>query len=146
MKRHPALIPLSREHHGALILARLLQKDAPVYKGLPTDTQGKAEYAYKFYQEELVKHFEDEEMVLKLVTGVESNLDLIIKTIYHEHQELHELFQSIANHPDLSSHLDQIGKTLETHIRKEEREFFPLMQETCNDDLMIKVDKSLSPQ
>ena len=146
MKRHPALIPLSREHHGALILARLLQKDAPVYKGLPTDTQGKAEYAYKFYQEELVKHFEDEERVLKLVTGVESNLDLMIKTIYHEHQELHELFQSIANHPDLSSHLDQIGKTLETHIRKEERELFPLMQETCNEDLMIKVDKSLSSQ
>ena len=146
MKRHPALIPLSREHHGALILARLLQKDAPVYKGLPTDIQGKAEYAYKFYQEELVKHFEDEERVLKLVTGVESNLDLMIKTIYSEHQELHKLFQSIDNHPDLTSHLDQIGKTLETHIRKEERELFPLMQETCNDDLMIKVDKSLSPQ
>ena len=146
MKRHPALIPLSREHHGALILARLLQKDAPVYKGLPTDTQGKAEYAYKFYQEELVKHFEDEEMVLKLVTGVESNLDLMIKTIYSEHQELHKLFQSIDNHPDLTSHLDQTGKTLETHVRKEERELFPLMQETCNEDLMIKVDKSLSSQ
>ena len=146
MKRHPALIPLSREHHGALILARLLQKDAPVYKGLPTDIQGKAEYAYKFYQEELVKHFEDEERVLKLVTGVESNLDLMIKTIYSEHQELHKLFQSIDNHPDLTSHLDQIGKTLETHVRKEERELFPLMQETCNDDLMIKVDKSLSSQ
>ena len=146
MKRHPALIPLSREHHGALILARLLQKDAPVYKGLPTDIQGKAEYAYKFYQEELVKHFEDEERVLKLVTGVESNLDLMIKTIYREHQELHKLFQSINNHPDLINHLDQIGKTLETHIRKEERELFPLMQETCNEDLMIKVDKSLSPQ
>ena len=146
MKRHPALSPLSREHHGALILARLLQKDAPVYKGLPKDTQGKAEYAFKFYQEELVKHFEDEERVLKLVTGVESNLDLMIKTIYREHQELHKLFQSIDNHPDLSNHLDQIGKTLETHIRKEERELFPLMQETCNEDLMIKVDKLLSPQ
>ena len=146
MKRHPALIPLSREHHGALILARLLQKDAPVYKGLPTDIQGKAEYASKFYQEELVKHFEDEEMVLKLVIGVESNLDLMIETIYREHQELHKLFQSIDNHPDLISRLDQIGKTLETHVRKEERELFPLIQETCNDDLMIKVDKSLSSQ
>ena len=146
MKKHPALTPLSREHHGALILARLLQKDAPVYKGLPTDIQGKAEYAFKFYQEELVKHFEDEERVLKLVTGVESNLDLMIETIYREHQELHKLFQSIDNHPDLTSHLDQIGKTLETHVRKEERELFPLIQETCNEDLMIKVDKSLSSQ
>ena len=124
MKRHPALIPLSREHHGALILARLLQKDASVYKGLPTDIQGKAEYAYKFYQEELVKHFEDEERVLKLVTGVESNLDLMIKTIYREHQELHKLFQSIDNHPDLSNHLDQIGKHWRHTYAKKSGNFF----------------------
>jgi hypothetical protein len=36
MKRHEALIPLSRDHHGTLILARLLRSDAPPYKGLPT--------------------------------------------------------------------------------------------------------------
>ena len=50
MKRHPALIPLSREHHGALILARLIQKDAPPYKGLPLEINGKAVYAQEFYK------------------------------------------------------------------------------------------------
>ena len=41
MKRHPTLAHLSREHQGALILAKLLQEDAPDYKGLPTDKNGK---------------------------------------------------------------------------------------------------------
>ena len=42
MKRHEALAPLSREHHGTLILAQLLKKGAPVYKGLPDTDTGKA--------------------------------------------------------------------------------------------------------
>lgn len=144
MKRHPALTPLSREHHGALILARLLQKNAPIYKGLPSDTDGKAEYALKFYSEDLIKHFEDEEKALKLVNGINSELDLLVETIFSEHQELHLLFQSINNHPDKAVHLDELGKKLETHIRKEERELFPLIQENCNEELMTAIDKSLS--
>lgn len=144
MKRHPALTPLSREHHGALILARLLQNNAPAYKGLPADTEGKANYAFKFYQENLIKHFEDEEKALKLVKGVNSVLDLLVEAIFSEHQELHLLFQSITNHADKAAHLDELGKKLETHVRKEERELFPLIQETCSDVLMTAIDQSLS--
>lgn len=144
MKRHPSLAHLSREHHGALILARLLQKDAPAYKDLPADTDGKAIYALKFYKEELIKHFEEEEKVLKLVTGINAALDLLVKTIFREHQELHESFKLISNHSGLTTHLDELGKELEIHIRKEERELFPLIQETCSEDLMTAIDTSLS--
>lgn len=144
MKRHPSLAPLSREHHGALILARLLQKDAPAYKGLPSDTNEKAVYALKFYEKELIKHFEEEEKVLQLVTGVDAALDLLVETIFREHQELHILFKSINNHPGITAHLDELGKALEIHIRKEERQLFPLIQETCSEDLMTAIDKSLS--
>ena len=145
MKRHPSLAHLSREHHGALILARLLQYDAPVYKGLPSDTDGKAENALKFYREELIKHFEEEEKILTIVAGANDALDLMIQTIFREHQELHELFKSIKNHPNISVHLDELGKTLEVHVRKEERELFPLIQETCSEEVMIAIDKSISP-
>jgi len=34
MKRHEALAPFSREHHGALILAQVMKKGAPAYKGI----------------------------------------------------------------------------------------------------------------
>jgi hemerythrin-like domain-containing protein len=145
MKRHPSLAHLSREHHGALILARLLQKDAPAYKELPSDDEGKAAYALKFYREELVKHFEEEEKALKLVAGINDQLDFLITMIFTEHQELHLQFKSISNHSELKEHLHSIGRMLEAHVRKEERELFPLIQETCSEELMTAIDHTLSP-
>ena len=144
MKRHISLAPLSRDHHAALILARLLQKNAPAYKTLPADIEGKASYALKFYNKELIGHFEDEEKILALVTGVDEKLDQKIQTIIREHRELHTLFQSINGHPHLGELLDSIGKELEIHIRKEERELFPMIQETCTGAQLKTIEASLS--
>ena len=144
MKRHTSLQPLSRDHHGALILARLLQKDAPDYKGLPTDIPGKIIYAQEFYAEDLVQHFQEEEEVLKLVTGTSDQLDAMIATIFAEHEKLHGLFAGIVNNPDISVHLDSIGRELEMHIRKEERELFPLIEETCDERTMVRIGEYLS--
>ena len=144
MKRHPSLAHLSREHHPALILARLLQKDAPAYKGLPTDIDGKVTYALKFYKEQLLSHFEEEEKVLKLVTGTNEELDLLVQTIFREHEQLHESFTLISNHQDVAGYIDKLGRALENHIRKEERELFPLIQQSCSEGVMIEIDKSLS--
>ncbi len=144
MKRHPALAHLSRDHHGALLLARLLQKNAPAYVTLPTDTEGKAQYAFKFYEDELIKHFDDEEKALKLVNGINGALDALVQTISREHQELHELFKSINNQSNLPAYLDELGKALEIHIRKEERELFPLVEASCSEKLMKAINKSLS--
>ncbi|MEJ7588028.1 MAG: hemerythrin domain-containing protein [Ferruginibacter sp.] len=146
MKRHPSLARLSREHHGALILARLLQKNAPAYKGLPKDIEGKAVYALQFYETELVKHFEIEESVLQLVMGINPTLDLLVQHIFREHQDLHGSFRSLKNHTglEMTGHLDRLGKALEIHVRQEERELFPLIETTCNDKLMEVIDKKLS--
>ncbi|MDB5278248.1 MAG: Hemerythrin cation binding domain protein [Ferruginibacter sp.] len=146
MKRHPSLAHLSRDHHGALLLARLLQKNAPVYNGLPADVAGKAAYALNVYHKELVPHFAAEEHILQWVTGINGQLDLLVQTIYREHQELHQLFSNFPAEPALESYLDTTGKALEIHIRKEERELFPLMQEWCNEATMDKINSYLSPQ
>ena len=144
MKRHPSLAHLSRDHHGALLLARLLQKNAPVYKGLPAGIAGKAQYALQFYADELIPHFTAEEKVLHLVTGINGALDLMVQTILREHQELHTLFRTMPNHSDMETHLDTTGRALEIHVRKEERELFPLMQESCSEALMNDIDTCLS--
>lgn len=146
MKRHPALAHLSREHHGALILAKLLQNDAPVYKGLPTDTFGKAAYALKFFKEALVQHFQAEEKALALVLGQNAELDLMVRTISTEHQSIYLLFESMNENAHLAVQLDTLGNMLEKHIRKEERELFPLIQEICSEELMLAIDKLLSTQ
>jgi len=139
MKRHEALIPLSREHHGTLILARLLRSDAPPFKGLPLDPKGKAEYAMKHYREELLDHFEKEEKMIPMLKGVNATLDNLLACMKAEHQELHSLFNSINLDQDLSTQLDVIGRALESHVRKEDRVIFPLIQESCTEEDLDKL-------
>ena len=146
MKRHPSLAHLSRDHHGALLLARLLQQNAPVYKGLPTDTSGKVKYAEKFYAAELIPHFLAEEKALDLITGINKSLDLLVQTIILEHKELHHRFTNIPTGTNLELYLDAAGKALETHIRKEERELFPMIQEHCGEVLMQQIEVCLTQQ
>ena len=145
MKRHPSLAHLSRDHHQALILAQLLKKDSPAYKGLPTEMKEKADYAIRFYREELVEHFEKEEViVIRNVQGVRAELDQLGKELIAEHIKLRDLFKETETTEDLANHLDLIGNTLEQHIRKEERVFFPMIQEYCEEQLLEKIETLLS--
>ena len=67
MKRHEALAPLSREHHNTLMLAQLLKKDAPVYKGLPANVKDKAVYALQQFEEMIKDHFQQEEIIFEKI-------------------------------------------------------------------------------
>lgn len=139
MKRHEALIPLSRDHHETLILSRLLRADAPPYKGLPLEVKAKAEYAMKYYREELLEHFEQEEKMIPVLKGVNASLDSLLDCMKVEHQELHFLFNSINTDQELSPQLNRLGRALESHVRKEDREIFPLIQESCSEELLNKL-------
>ena len=145
MKRHESLAGLSREHHGGLILAQLLKKSAPVYKGLPTDNEGKAIYAAGYYKDELEKHFEKEEQILiKKIRGINSGLDQVADEIIDEHAALRELFKYLQTPTELASQLDKIAVVLEKHIRKEERLFFPMIQELCSEEALAEIAKAFS--
>ncbi len=139
MKRHESLAPLSREHHCALILARLLQKGAPAYKGLPTDPAGKAVYALQFYENELRQHFIHEEKMLPVLKDINPRLDDMLREMSEEHVILRELFSQLNNPGDLSAELDKLGKALEKHVRKEEREIFPLIQDSCGPQVLAQI-------
>jgi iron-sulfur cluster repair protein YtfE (RIC family) len=145
MKRHPALAHLSRDHHPALILAQLLKINAPSYKGLPTDIEGKVQYAMQFYEGELLKHFEEEEKMMDILTGIEPVMDEMIKEIREEHVHLRKLFAGLPNKTGTANALDELGTSLDNHIRKEERQFFPLVEKNCDDETMEAIEKLLTP-
>jgi len=144
MKRHPSLAPLSRQHHPALILSQLLKKNAPAYKGMPTDTEGKMLYATRFYQSDLVPHFADEEKVFEKLNNINPLLDAAIKEIVEEHVLLHQLFAGIPGQTDAVTYLDELGHTLEKHIRKEDRELFPMIEQLVDEATMISIDQLLN--
>jgi iron-sulfur cluster repair protein YtfE (RIC family) len=139
MKRHPSLAPLSRQHHGALILAQLLKKNAAVYKGMPNDPGGKAIYAAGFYDNDLLPHFEAEEKLFEKLKGIHAALDKEIKEIIEEHVLLRKLFTCIKDQADMPAYLDVLGHTLEKHIRREDRILFPLIEEVADEAMLLSI-------
>lgn len=139
MKRNEALIPLSREHHDALILARLIQKGAPIYKGLPTNIAGKTNYAMELFSTKLKNHFDVEEKMLDSINTKDVDLLTLFNEIKVEHVSLTHQFTTLINSNALEESLDKLGKDLEQHIRKEERILFELLQERCSEEDFKKI-------
>lgn len=135
MKRHPALIPLSQDHHKALLLAQLLKRNAPEYHGLPKDLIGKMNFAKEIYHTELEHHFRDEEQfVFSYLKGKNAELDNLISEILNEHLILKEKTLSLVDNPNLVAQLDEIGNILGEHVRKEERILFEKAQTILSDE------------
>lgn len=143
MKRHEALAPLSREHHGTLILAQLLKKNAPVYKGLPTHAAGKAAYALQQFEELIKKHFQQEEIMLEKAKDCHDDIKNLAAEIIQEHQHLTALFLSMNTALVTEETMDRLGNALENHIRKEERVLFPLLQQHCSEALLQQIRNDL---
>lgn len=145
MKRHPALYILSHDHHKGLILAQQLKKGAPQYKGMPSTLEGKKEYTISFYDTELVKHFEDEEKIL-FPSAVKSDdeIDSLVKEVISEHRKIESLINDLKKNYDVVGLLDELGRLLEDHIRKEERKLFPKVEETLSEEELIAIGEKLS--
>lgn len=139
MKRIEALAPLSRDHHGSLILAQLLKKGAPAYKGLPDTVEGKIAYARQLFENEIKEHFRKEELVLYKAKYCNEKIDRISEEIKAEHKELAALFLSLDTGSAAEIKMDELGNKLEEHIRKEERTLFPLLQQYCPAELMDQI-------
>ena len=139
LKRHPALIPLSRQHHKGLILAQLLKADVPAYKGMPGDTPGKVAYAKREYEQRLKIHFEWEAHVLIPATeGYHEDLKAMGEKVLSEHKAIGRLITALSNE-DEPENLDQIGRLLEQHIRYEERVWFSAIQAEVPEKILAEL-------
>jgi iron-sulfur cluster repair protein YtfE (RIC family) len=131
LKRDPALIPFSREHHQGLLLGWKIRK------GLNNGTSVERikKYTDWFFEKYLVPHFEDEEKYIFPILGEEHEL---IKKALSEHRRLTRLF---GDETDIEKALHHIEEELERHIRFEERELFMLIQEKATPNELKKIDE-----
>ncbi|HCY74748.1 MAG TPA: hypothetical protein DHV28_02420 [Ignavibacteriales bacterium] len=144
MKRHKALIPLSHDHHHGLLLAQLIKKNAPDYKGLPKDLNGKIKYTIDIYNSSLKQHFDDEEKILfPVIMGKNKLLENLIYEIINEHRLLEKFIAELTSTKNQVELLDKIGKILDEHIRKEERDLFPKAQEVLTESELSEIEKGL---
>ncbi len=134
MKRHSALIPLSHDHHHGLSEARRLRNASNDDDGT---RQASVERFLRFYSDETVGHFRlEEERVLPLLTDCGDPAEsLVIRTLL-EHQRIRSMAARLeAAHATGDADrflMRQLAELLERHIRFEERELFPYLEQTIS--------------
>ena len=114
MKRHPALITLSREHHDGLVIAQVLKSDVPAYRGMPEQPTDRLEYFKARFVTALKPHFISEEQYLfPMLKGRDAGVDDLLNRLVQEHRELEAATRLAAGDPELESRLDATGRLLE---------------------------------
>ena len=133
MKRHPGLIPLSRDHHDALVVAQglILGRSKAPRSDWPTDRRAQADRVVAFFAHTLRSHFEVEEAHLfpAVVAHLPGEADLVAQLL-DEHDAMGARSRDLERDPttDLDVRLPSLGRLLEAHVRREERVLFETMQ------------------
>ena len=130
MKRHPELQALSREHHGALKLAR----DAKIAAGSADAAQVErlAARVVSCFAAELEPHFMIEEQQLLPRLAQTGDAPLVARTLV-EHTRLRALAERLRTPEAIA--LAEFAELLTAHVRFEERELFEAVQAcTASDD------------
>lgn len=130
VKRDPALVCLSREHHGGLVLALRIARELP-----QADEAGVAAlYAdlLEFWEQALLRHFraESECLLARLVRHVDLEDEMVRRT-EADHLRMAALIADMRDAPDAAVRADRIrrfGDTLRDHIRWEEETLFEAAQ------------------
>jgi mannose-6-phosphate isomerase-like protein (cupin superfamily) len=136
MRRHPALAPLSRDHHGALVEAAAARRAAAA------DAPGRLEAGLRFgafFAGHAVPHFraEEEDLFPLLVTDGGDPPEPLVRALL-QHVQLHALAgriaAAVADGAVLGDLLHDAGELLEAHVRLEERVLFPLIEQDVDDE------------
>ena len=137
-RRHDALLPLTHDHHHALRNARMLRLAAE--RGDPAARTEAVHAFLRFFRTEAVVHFrEEEEVIFPLVALRERSPSAGIERVLKEHVLLHALVRELegqAAADDLAAEtMLALAQLLHAHVRFEEDELFPLIEELAADEL-----------
>lgn len=136
MKRHKALVQLSRDHHFGLLLCWKLKE------GLKKDisVERMSKYIGHFYLKNLKPHFaEEEEMVFDIL----GNQHPLIKEAVSQHRTFEKM---ISNGFETPQQIQDFKDLLELHIRTEERQIFPAIEEKATDKQLENLLKQNYPE
>ena len=129
MKRHAALQPLSRDHHVALVAAQRLRRATP-----ETAIDARAHFL-AFWHEHGARHFRvEEDVLLPAFAAFGDPADGRVVQMLVEHVRIRAAAAALTHDElDLDA-LHALGTALERHVRLEEREVFPLIEETLPEE------------
>jgi hypothetical protein len=138
MKRDPALVPLSREHNAALVLALRIGREVP-----SADEAGVLavyQTLVGFWARGLLPHFraEGECLLARLVRHVPLDDELVRRT-HSDHLGIEALVVSMRDNPKAESRrrlLLEFAERIRTHVRWEEETLFEATQQMLTSEEM----------
>ncbi len=125
-RRHDSLIPLSREHHSALVLALRIVREIP--DSDEAGLRGVYDTLIAFWAGGLLPHFraENECLLARLVRHVDAENELVRRT-ERDHLGMEALVARMRGTDDLEARQElllEFAKTIRAHIRWEEDVLF----------------------
>lgn len=144
-RRDDSLIPLSRGHQYALMLCLRIHRGLIEHEADANWRQMKAGIAVRFFEGELAAHFQAEEEMLFPAMRELSGASQIIDDLLAEHETMRRLIDQLrqSDVDSLAATLKEFADTLETHIRKEERELFPIYEEHALPETIARVERAI---
>jgi hemerythrin-like domain-containing protein len=146
MKRHPSLRQFSDDHHQGLVNARRLRRAASGEGSNPAST---AQDFLDFWRRDTSHHFrKEEDVLLPVLARYGGDLDeRPILQMLTQHARIRGLAMQLSDELEQEEvredTLRTLGEQLEAHIRLEEREVFPLIEETLPEGALQEVASRL---
>ncbi len=136
MKRHEALVQLSRDHHFGLLLCWKLKE------GLKREVsvERMSKYIGLFYLHNLKPHFAEEEETIFKILGEDHPL---IKEAISQHRIFRTMIQEGFK---TTEQIEEFRALLELHIRTEERQIFPEIENQATTEQLEELLKLDHPE
>jgi iron-sulfur cluster repair protein YtfE (RIC family) len=140
MKRHPAIEQLSRDHHVALVLARRLTR------AVEADAEEVLNAFLGYWRSDGREHFrEEEEILLPTFAGfADPDLPIVAQSLI-DHVRIRRLAAEVGGERPTLDVLHTLGRRLEQHVRREERELFPLIEQVVPESVLVRLTALLGP-
>jgi hemerythrin-like domain-containing protein len=146
MKRHKSLNILSHDHQHSLALSlKLKYNKKPLSSSLKEEVRILRNELIEKFENEISKHFKLEETFL---APLFPQNEMIIRML-DEHKKIEEFYTKIYTKTEKWSFrqfrekLNLFGELLEQHIRFEERELFPMIEQSLTEEQLITLGKNL---
>ena len=143
-RRHPALIPVARDHHECLILAqRLMHGTTASERDWPREAAPQAALLARFFERHLRDHFAaEEDLVFPAARSAGGEAESLVVQLLAEHREMAGLVEQLAvNLQVTAAELAAFGQLLNDHIRLEDRQLFPLMEAQMQADALLDLQQ-----
>lgn len=141
MRRDPALVSLSRDHHQALVVAQCLKRAT-----LET-VDAAVERLRAYWERRGADHFAAEEQILlpALAQGARHEHHVVSQVLL-DHLVLRHRAAVLLDDGPHDDHLEEaqaLGTALAEHVRREERELFPLIEQALPRDQLDQLAELL---